>query len=99
MSEHQQLLINHESSGFSENNVRPTSNYGLVFEYEEEGIKVGKRHEEKLDSILYEIGFGKFQYLMLLLCGFGWLADNVSIIMSFYTYCFILIVKISYGYR
>ncbi|RIB08190.1 major facilitator superfamily domain-containing protein [Gigaspora rosea] len=30
-----------------------------------------------LDSVIEDIGFGKFQKQLLVLCGFGWLADNM----------------------
>ncbi|KAJ1650842.1 hypothetical protein IWQ61_008453 [Dispira simplex] len=33
--------------------------------------------QQRLDHIISRIGFGKFQQRMLLLCGLGWLADNM----------------------
>ncbi|CAG8662872.1 14746_t:CDS:2 [Gigaspora margarita] len=35
-----------------------------------------------LDSIIEDIGFGKFQKQLLVLCGFGWLADNMWLQVS-----------------
>ncbi|KAI8378525.1 hypothetical protein BD560DRAFT_389632 [Blakeslea trispora] len=34
--------------------------------------------EQILDGLLTKVGYGLFQKKLLILCGFGWLADNVS---------------------
>ncbi|KAJ1677933.1 hypothetical protein EV182_005141, partial [Spiromyces aspiralis] len=35
-----------------------------------------KRHQRVLNRIMSDIGYGKYQRRMLVLCGLGWLADN-----------------------
>ncbi|CAJ0831132.1 1002_t:CDS:2 [Entrophospora sp. SA101] len=36
------------------------------------------KKQSALDALITKIGMGKFQKQLLVLCGFGWLADNVS---------------------
>ncbi|KAI7871275.1 hypothetical protein BDF14DRAFT_1214716 [Spinellus fusiger] len=42
-------------------------------------LETEKSHEQILDGLLARVGYGRFQKKLLILCGFGWLADNVSI--------------------
>ncbi|KAL0087363.1 major facilitator superfamily domain-containing protein [Phycomyces blakesleeanus] len=37
----------------------------------------GKSHEQIIDGLLTKVGYGRFQKKLLILCGFGWLADNM----------------------
>jgi hypothetical protein len=68
-------LHNRHSSRIS---ISSTNSNGLFLELEDNPFRQGKADQEQLDNILDKIGMGKFQYLLFLLCGFGWLADNVS---------------------
>jgi hypothetical protein len=70
-------LHNRHSSRIS---ISSTNSNGLFLELEDNPFRQGKADQEQLDNILDKIGMGKFQYLLFLLCGFGWMSDNVSLI-------------------
>ncbi|KAJ1914700.1 hypothetical protein H4219_004673 [Mycoemilia scoparia] len=43
----------------------------------EDEDRVNKRRQKILSQIMSDIGFGKYQKRILILCGLGWLADNM----------------------
>ncbi|KXN69500.1 MFS general substrate transporter [Conidiobolus coronatus NRRL 28638] len=67
-------LHNRHSSRIS---ISSVSSNGLFLELEDNPFRQGKADQDQLDNILDKIGMGKFQYILFLLCGFGWLADNM----------------------
>jgi hypothetical protein len=55
-----------------------------IEEREEEHVAVEYREEDwegmtPLDLTLTKIGMGRYQKTLLVLCGFGWMADNVRV--------------------
>jgi hypothetical protein len=78
MSEFQHLLSSQQGSG---NSFNTSNSYGVHSDLESSNnnFEVTKSHQDKLDTILHQIGMGRFQYLLFILCGFGWLADNVRL--------------------
>jgi len=45
---------------------------------EEDVEQQGLDDRSPLDKTIDRIGMGRYQRILLALCGFGWLADNVS---------------------
>ncbi|KAI9350952.1 hypothetical protein BD770DRAFT_154618 [Pilaira anomala] len=48
-------------------------------EIESQSVITEKNTDQILDGLLAKVGYGLFQKKLLVLCGFGWLADNVSL--------------------
>jgi hypothetical protein len=75
----QNLKIYNSNSNSSEGGSNEDE-YVFKADNENSSLIVSKASQDQLDTILHQIGMGKFQYLLFLLCGFGWMSDNVSLI-------------------
>jgi hypothetical protein len=79
MSERHQLINSHKSLDSTSDNASSAPYYGTKLQdYNESEFQATLEHRERLDKILLDFGLGKFQYSLFLLCGFGWLTENVS---------------------